>query len=99
RDLDEVLVTLIALGEYQKVVIFVAFRCGTVVILLTDVKLAADDGTNARGLRSVVEVPGAKDVPVVRHSDGSHAQLFYSSDKIHRLAGAVEKRVMGMKME
>ncbi len=99
RDFDQVAVAFFVLGEHQQVVVAVAFGRGAVVVFLADVEFATNDGLDSGMLRSVDEVDCAKDVAVVGHGHGGHAQLFYAVAEFFDVTGAVEQGVVRMQVQ
>ena len=69
------------------------------VIFFADVKFAADDRLDARFLRRIHEMHRAKNVAVVGHGHGRHAQFLDPLAQLFYVAGAVEQRVIGMQMQ
>ena len=67
-----------------------------VIFFLADLEFAADDGLDSLFVRSVDEMHSAKDVAVVGHCHGGHAELFYTPDQLFDIAGAVQHGVIGM---
>ena len=102
RDLGQVAVAFFVFRQHQQVVVGVAVgrrALDVVVVLLADVKLAADDRLDSGLVRRIHEVDRAEDVAVVGHGDRGHAQLFHALDKLFHVAGAVEHGVVGMEMQ
>ncbi len=61
-----------------------------VIIFLAHVELASDNRLYALVVCRIHKVHRSKDVSVVGHGDGRHAQLFYALAKLFNVAGAVE---------
>ncbi len=99
RDLDQVAVAFFVFGEHEQVVVGVAFGRGAVVVFFADVEFAADDGLHARMFGGVDEVDRAKDVAVVGHGHGGHAQLFHTLAKFFDVTSAVEHGVVGVQVQ
>ncbi len=99
RDLDQIAVAFLVLGQNQQVVVAIAFGRGAVVVFLADVEFAADDGLHARMFRSVDKVDCAKNIAVVGHGHGGHAQLFHALAKFFDITGAVEQGVVRVQMQ
>ena len=70
-----------------------------VVVLLADIKLAADNRLDARGFGGIDEMHRAKNIAVVGHSHGRHAKLFGAITELLDVAGAVEHGIVSMKMK
>ena len=102
RDPGQVAVAFLVFGQDQKMVIGIAVgrsAFDVVVVLLADVKLAADDRLHSGLVRGIHEMDCAEDVAVVGHGDRGHAQLFHALDKLFHVAGAVEHGVVGMEVQ
>ncbi len=102
RDLRQVAVAFFVFREHQKMVVGIAVGRGAldvVVVLLADVKLAADDRLHAGLVGRIHEMDRAEDIAVVGHGDRGHAQLFHALDELFHVAGAVEHGVVGMEMQ
>src|SRR5690348_1381913 len=97
-DLYEVAIALVVLCQHQQMVIFIAFRSRTMIIFLTYVKLAADDRLNSCVLGCVMEGNRPKNVAVIRHGNRRLPELSHALNQLVYIAGAVEKRIIGMKM-
>ena len=74
-------------------------RSMSMVVLLADVQLAADDRLDARGLGGVHEMHRAKDVAVIGHGHGRHAEFLHALDQLLDVASAVEHRVIGVQVQ
>src|SRR6266487_5768171 len=101
RDLHQVAIAFLVFGQDQKMVVGIAIRrraFDAMIVLLADVQLAADDGLNSGGLGGIHEVHGAKNIAMVGHSHGRHAQLFYAPTQLVYVTSAVEHGVVSMKM-
>ena len=70
-----------------------------VIVLLADVKFAAHDRLHARLVGRIHKMHGAKNIAVVGHGDGRHAQLFYTLNQLFDVARAVEHRVIAMQVQ
>jgi hypothetical protein len=70
-----------------------------VIIFLADVKLASDDRFNANLVRGIHKVHRAKDVSMVGHGHGRHAQFVNAMDEFVDVASAVEQRIIAMQMQ
>ena len=70
-----------------------------VIVFFADVKLAAHDGLDAVLVRGVDEVHRAKNISVVGHGDGGHAEFFHALAELFDVAGAVEQGVIGMEVQ
>jgi hypothetical protein len=70
-----------------------------VVVLLADVKLAADNGFDSSVSGSVHKMHRAENISVVGHGHGGHAQFLYPVTEFLHVASAVEHGVVGMEME
>ena len=69
-----------------------------VIVLLADVQFAAHNRLHACLLRRIHKVHRAKNVPVIGHRHGRHAQLFYALHQFLNVASAVEHRIIAMQM-
>ena len=70
-----------------------------VIILLTHVKLAANDGLDPGSFGGVYEMDRAKNIAMVGHGHGGHAQLFHALAKLFHVTGAVKQGVVGVEMQ
>ena len=96
---DQVPVALFVLGQHQQVVVVVALARRAVVLVLRDIKLAAQNRLDPLGLRRIEEVHRAVDIAVVGHGDRLLAER---GDAVHELvdvASAVQQRVLGVQMQ
>ena len=98
-NLDQVAIAEIVFSENDEMVVAVAFGRSAMIFLLADVKLATENGLDARFFGGVDEGDRAEDVAVVGHGDRGHAELFHASDQALDLAGAVEHGVVGVKVK
>src|SRR5271163_1667476 len=96
---DEVAIAGFVFCEDEEMVVFVAFGRGTVVVVLADVKLAAEDGFDALLLHGVEEVDCAVDVAVVGHGGGGLADFAEVPGEFVYVAGAVKEGVIGVEMK
>ena len=99
RDLDQIAVAFFVFGEHQQMVVGVAFGRGAVVVFLADVEFAADDRLHASMLGRVDKVDRAKDVAVVGHGHGRHAQFLHALAELFDVTGAVEQGVVGVQVQ
>src|SRR6266568_1317018 len=101
-DLYQVAIALFVLCQDKKMVVRVAVRrraLNAMIVLLADVKLATDDGLNSGGFGGVHKMHSAKNIAVVSHGHGRHAQLFDAMAELFDVASAVEHRIVSMKMK
>src|SRR6266568_4227156 len=101
-DLYQVAIALFVLCQHKKVVVCIAVRrraLNAMIVLLADVKLAADDWLNSGGFSGVHKMHRAKNIAVVSHGHGRHAQLFDAMAELFDVASAVEHRIVSMKMK
>jgi hypothetical protein len=70
-----------------------------VIVFLTDVEFATDDGLDAILIRGSDEFDGSKNISVVGHGHGGHAHFFYALAKFFDIAGAIQKGVIGMQVQ
>ena len=98
-NLDQVAITLVVFRQHDEMVVAVALGRGAMIFLLADVELAAQDRLDARFLGGVDEGHRAEDVAVIGHGDRRHLELLDAVDQALDLAGAVEHRVVGVKMQ
>ena len=98
-DLDQIAVALFVFGEHQQMVVGVAFGRGAVIVLFADVKFAADDRLDAVLVRRVDEMHRAKNIAVVGHGHGGHAQFLYALAELFDVASAVEHGIVGMQVQ
>ena len=69
------------------------------IVFLADVQLAADDGLHTVLVRRIDEVHRAKNIAMVGHGHGGHAQLFHALAKLFHVTGAVKQGVVGVEMQ
>ena len=96
--LDEVLVAFLVFAEQDEMVVTVGIGAG-LVPLLRNIHFAADNGMDPLRFGGVVEADRAKEVAVIRHSNGGH---FLLGDDLHELvdfARAIEQRIVGVVVE
>ena len=98
-DLHQVAVAFFVLSQHQQVVVGVALGRGAMVVLLADVELAADDRLHAGVFGRIDELDCAKDVAVIGHGHGGHAEFLDALDEFLDIAGAVEHGVIGMQVQ
>ncbi len=70
-----------------------------VVFVLADVEFAAEDGLDGLLLHGVEEVDCAVDVAMVGHGGGGLADFAEVAGEFVDVAGAIEERVIGVKMK
>src|SRR5438128_12475492 len=70
-----------------------------VIVFLADVELAANDWLDSRGFGGIHKMHRAKNIAVVGHGHGRHAQLLHVLAKLLDVTSAVEHRVVSMKMK
>src|SRR5579884_1615223 len=99
RDLYQVAIAFVVLRQHQQMVVFIAFGRSAMVVLLADVEFAADDRLDSGVLGRVVEGNCTKNVAMVGHRDRGLTQLGHAFDQPIYVAGAVQKRVIGVEME
>jgi hypothetical protein len=80
-------------------VVFVFVEGSAVVVVFADVEFAAEDGLDSLLLHGIEEVDCAKDVSVVGHCGSSLADFAEVACEFVDIAGAIEKRVIGVKMK
>ena len=61
-----------------------------VIFLLANVQLASDDWLNSGLVRSIYEMNGPKNIAMIGHRHGGHAELFHAVNKLLHVAGAIE---------
>jgi len=71
------------------VVVGVPFGRGAVVVLFADVKFASNNRLHAVFVRRIHEVDGAKNVAVVGHGHGRHAQLAHMLTEFFDVTSAI----------
>ena len=101
-NLHQVPIAFFIFGQHQKMVVGVAVRRGPrddVIVFLADVKLAAHDRLDAGLMRRIHKMYRAKDIAVVGHGHGRHAQLVNALDQFLDVASAVEQRIITMQMQ
>ena len=69
------------------------------VVLFADVKLTADDWLDSRGFCSVNEMHSAKNIAVVGHGHGGHAEFFYTLAELLDVTSTVEHGIVSVEME
>src|SRR5438105_10721983 len=79
-DLDEIAEALVIFGQDAKMVVAIALRRSAMIIFLTDVELATNDGLDARALGGIVEMRRAKNIAVVGDRYRRHVQRLGASD-------------------
>ena len=70
-----------------------------VVFFLANVELAPDDWLNSGFVRGIHEMDGAKNIAVIGHRDGGHAQFLHAMDELFHVTGAIEHGVISMEMQ
>src|ERR1700739_717123 len=101
-DFYKVAVAFLVFGQNQQVVVGISVGRGAVdvvIVFLTNVKFATNNGLHAGGLRGIDEVHGAKNISVVGHGHGGDANFLFPLAKLFDVAGAVKHRVVGMQMK
>ena len=99
RDLDQIAVAFFVFGEHQQMVVGVAFGGGAVVVFFADVEFAADDRLHAGMFGRVDKMDCAKNIAVVGHGHGGHAELFHALAEFFDVASAVEHGIVGMQVQ
>src|SRR5438477_4666080 len=102
RDLYQIAIACFILRQHQQVVVGVAIwrrALNAMVVLLADVKLTADDWLNSGDFSGVHKMHCAKNIAVVSHGHGRHAQLFDAMAELFDVASAVEHRIVSMAMK
>ena len=92
-NLCEIAIALFVLCQHEQVVVSVAFgRCAlnVVVFFLADVKFATDDWLNSGLVRGVHKMHRAKNIAVIGHGHGGHAELFHAVDELLHIASTVK---------
>ena len=84
RDLDQIAVAFFVFGKHQQMVISISFGRGAMVVFLADIEFAADDRLHARMLGRVNKMDCAKNIAVVGHGHGGHAQLLARAGRAFR---------------
>lgn len=69
------------------------------IVLLADVKLAAENRVNVVLLRCVEELHGAVNIAVIRHGDGFLAHALDVRQQLVYVAGPIEQRIVGVQVE
>ncbi len=64
-----------------------------------EVRLEAEDGTDAFRLGMIVERPGRVQVAVIRHGQAIHSEALYMINQLGNPVGAVEEGVLGVGVE
>ena len=67
-----------------------------VVVLFADVEFAAHDRFNANLMRSIDKMHSAKNIAMVSHGHGGHAEFMDAVDKFLDVASAIEQRVIAV---
>jgi hypothetical protein len=70
-----------------------------VVLFLTDIEFAPEDGLDSVLFRRIKEVHRAKDVAVVGHGNSGLTQRLDVLDQLLYVTSAVQQRVIGMQMK
>ena len=70
-----------------------------VIVLLTDVKLTANDWLHTYLIRSIYKMDSTEDVAVVGHGDSRHSQLFRPVGKLFHITCSVEHGVVRMQVQ
>ena len=102
RDLGKVAVAFFVFRQHQQMIVGVAFGgCAfdVVIVLLADVKLAADDRLDSCRFGRIHKVHRAENVAMIGHGHGGHAQFFHALDKLFHVAGAIQHGVIGMEVQ
>ncbi len=95
RELDQVRIALVGLGQEGQVRVALPLRAAVV----GDVDLAADDRLDAVLSGLPVELDRARERPVVGDRDGRHLELGRARREVRNPACAVEDRVLGVDVE
>ena len=96
-DLYQIAITFFVLGQHEQMIVGIAFGGGAVVVFFADVEFAADDRLHARMLMSsIYEVDRAKNVAVIGHRHGRHAQLLHMLAELFHVTGAVKHGIVGV---
>jgi hypothetical protein len=101
-DLHQVAIAFFVFGEHEQVVVGVTFRRGAldvVVVFLADVELASDDGLDPDFVGGIDEMHRAKDIAMVGHGHGRHAEFFDAMDQLLDVASAIEQRVVAVQVQ
>src|SRR5579862_2492976 len=80
-------------------VVVVALRVGTMIFLLADVELAAEDGLDPLLLGGLEEVDGSVDVAVVGDGNGFLSDVGDALYELFYVAGAIEEGVVGVQVQ
>ncbi len=99
RDLDQIAVAFFVFGEHQQMVVGVAFGRRAMVVFLADIEFAADDRLHARMLGCVDKMDCAKNIAMVGHGHGGHAQLLHALAKLFDITGAVQQGVVRVQVQ
>ncbi len=71
----------------------------TVIVFLADVEFAADDRLDSDVPGGVYKMHRAKNIAVVGHGHGGHAQFFHPLTEFFHVASAVKHGVVGVEVE
>src|SRR5579863_7050855 len=102
RDLHQIAIAFLVLRQHQQMVVSVAVGrrpFDVVIVFLADIKLAANDGLDARLLGGIHKMHGAENIAVIGHGNRGHAQLFRALAEFVHIAGAVEHRIVSVEMK
>ena len=69
------------------------------VVFLADVQLASDDRFDPMLVGRIDEVHCAKDIAVIGHGHGGHAELFHSLAELFDVTGAIEQGIVSVQVQ
>ena len=69
------------------------------IVLLADVQFATDDGLDAMLVRGIGKMHGAKDIAVVGHGHGGHAEFIHALAELIDVTGAIEQRIVSVQVQ
>src|SRR5579883_1386106 len=94
RELHQVAIALFVFGDYQQMIVGIAFGRSAMVVFFTDVELAADDWLNSLRFGGIVEMHCTEHVSVVGHSHGLLSNAGNPGYELFDIAGSIEERIV-----
>src|SRR3982751_594679 len=98
-DLYQVPVSLFVLCQHEQVIVGVALRSRPVILLLANVQLASHDRLDAMLVCRIHEMHGAKNVAVIGHGHGGHAELLHALAQLFDVTSAIEQGIVGVQVQ
>ena len=93
RDLHQIAITFVVLRQNNQMIVGIAIRRrarNPVIVLLADIKLAAHNRLQTVLFGRIHKMYGTKNIPVIRHRHGRHAQLLGALAQLVHVASAVQ---------